>query len=115
MARNTKRSIAGYNLYVRAYKPDYADNVKLLRDAVVYDIFNAKKKGEVIDNVFSGNVKGVDILITLQTPDLVDDIKTDWFVEFDGGFYRVIDKNIIIIDDIGRVDTVFTVRKAVGV
>lgn len=113
MARNTKRSRAGYDIYVRAYKPDYVGSVKLTRDAVIADTFFAKITGQVNENVFSGNIKGVDTLITLQTPDLVDEILIDWYIMWDDNYYRVIDKNITIIDERGRYDTVFTVRRTI--
>ena len=44
---------------------------KLLKDAKLIDRFYAKEINRVENNTFNGNIKTVDLFVTLESPDFV--------------------------------------------
>lgn len=116
--RNIARSKGGYNKICRVYGANYDVGDKLLKDAKLIDRFYAKEINRVENNTFNGNIKTVDLLVTLESPDFVL-AKTDFFVEYDNNLYRIVDKteNIMvdktenIMDHRGRILTTIVLRR----
>ena len=108
--RNTGISRAGYNKLCRVYGADYDIGDKLLKDEKLIDIFYAKELNKVENNTYNGNIKVVDLLVTLESPDFVK-AKTDFFVEYDNNLYRLVDKTENIIDYRGNSITTIVLRR----
>lgn len=108
--RNIARSKGGYNKICRVYGANYDAGDKLLKDAKSIDRFYAKEINRVENNTFNGNIKTVDLLVTLESPDFVL-AKTDFFVEYDNNLYRIVDKTENIIDHRGRILTTIVLRR----
>ena len=108
--RNTGISRAGYNKLCRVYGADYDTGDKLLKDEKLIDIFYARELNNVENNTFNGNIKTVDLLVTLESPDFIR-AKTDFFIEYDNNFYRLVDKTENIINYRGDTLTTIILRR----
>ena len=80
-----------YNDRNKWYKKTDVERMKLTQDAVAQGVFYSQDTVSLTEEeIAEGNVKRTQYLLTVETPDIVTDLKTDDFVlHADGELYRV--------------------------
>jgi hypothetical protein len=80
-----------YNDRNKWYKKTDVERMKLTQDAVAQGVFYSQDTVSLTEEeIAEGNVKRTQHLVTIETPDIVSDLKTDDFVlHADGELYRV--------------------------
>lgn len=97
MARDTNRSVADYNLRCLYYKPVKTDRV-IERDIKIEGLFYAKLNSQSRTSVVQGSVRKILFTTIIETPDDVNAVSIDYFVEYYGDIYRVINIDETILD-----------------
>lgn len=89
MARNVNRSKAQYKLRCFYYKPVVSDR-KIIRDEKIAGIFWAKRLSQNKNPLIVGSTRKIIYTTMLETPDKINNLSVDYFVEYHGDVYRII-------------------------
>lgn len=87
MAVDTTQSRDKFNDRCKYVKGNYVEKMELTQDAIFQGVFYARDAvAQTEEEIMQGNVKRKQYAITLETPDIVNDLSTDDFVLYVDGY-----------------------------